>query len=196
MGHPDAKVSEVVEEVTPVATSGAVAGSMTTAAANDMRRSTGPIGLPGQPNYRLNVRSRLQGTARSTMIDRRMLSGADFKLLRTRIAEVEATLGPAPYALVRDGQRHEVEDFEELLDRVLDFGMKGVQLNRFKGLGEMNPEQLWETTMDPTARVLLQVKVEDAVSADQVFTVLMGDEVEPRRDFITRNALNVRNLDL
>jgi DNA gyrase subunit B len=181
MGHPDPHVEEVKEEAHAPADAG---------------RTTGPIPTPGKPQFRIVVKSRLAGTARHTVIDRRTVSGADFRLLGQRIGEVEAALGAGPYVLVKDGERQQVDDFEAILDQVLEFGMKGVTLNRFKGLGEMNPEQLWETTMDVSRRVLLQVKVEDAVEADGIFTVLMGDEVEPRRDFITQNALNVRNLDL
>lgn len=84
----------------------------------------------------------------------------------------------------------------ELLDFFMESAKKGLSIQRYKGLGEMNPEQLWETTMEPSNRTLLQVKIEDAVEADNVFTVLMGDQVEPRREFIEQNALNVSNLDI
>ena len=90
----------------------------------------------------------------------------------------------------------ELASREELLDTVIALGKKGFQIQRYKGLGEMNPEQLWETTMDPEARSLLQVRIEDAVETDEIFTILMGDAVEPRRRFIEDNALEVKNLDV
>jgi DNA gyrase subunit B len=90
----------------------------------------------------------------------------------------------------------ELTNILSLLDTVRDLGKKGMTIQRYKGLGEMNPSQLWETTMDPAQRKLVQVVLEDAIKADQIFTVLMGDEVEPRRNFIESNALNVRNLDI
>jgi DNA gyrase subunit B len=89
-----------------------------------------------------------------------------------------------------------LHSIDELVDFFLAAGKKGVAINRYKGLGEMNPDQLWETTMDPARRTLLQVRAEDHTEADQMFTTLMGDQVEPRRKFIEENALDVKNLDV
>jgi DNA gyrase subunit B len=98
--------------------------------------------------------------------------------------------------LVRKDRDQMVHGPMDLLKAILTEGEKGLSLQRYKGLGEMNPEQLWETTLDPEARTLLQVKVEDLAEADDIFTKLMGDVVEPRREFIQSNALNVEHLDI
>jgi DNA gyrase subunit B len=95
-----------------------------------------------------------------------------------------------------NGTQLTIEDRRQLLEHVMALGKKAFTVQRFKGLGEMNPDQLWQTTMDAEQRVLLQVKVEDQVEADSIFTVLMGDVVEPRRQFIEENALDVKNLDI
>ena len=100
-----------------------------------------------------------------------------------------------PSRLVRKDKETLVHGPTELLKAILSEGEKGLSLQRYKGLGEMNPGQLWETTLDPDARTLLQVKIDDLAEADDIFTKLMGDVVEPRREFIQSNALSVENLD-
>ena len=93
-------------------------------------------------------------------------------------------------------KKAKLRSFTDLAGYILEGGKKGQYIQRYKGLGEMNPEQLWETTMNPETRVLLQVRVEDAVEANDIFSTLMGDEVEPRRKFIEEHALTVKNLDI
>ena len=100
------------------------------------------------------------------------------------------------YSIGTEGEGSEIKTWEKLLDQLISKGKSGLTIQRYKGLGEMNPSQLWETTMNPEKRTLLKVRVEDVVEADGVFSVLMGDEVEPRRQFIYSNALEVKELDI
>jgi DNA gyrase subunit B len=103
---------------------------------------------------------------------------------------------PGPFVLGENGKSEQIETRDELFERIMGLAKKDLNIQRYKGLGEMNPEQLWETTMDPEQRTLLQVRIEDAIETDEIFTILMGDQVEPRRRFIEQNALDVKNLDV
>lgn len=128
-------------------------------------------------------------------IDWELVSSADYRRLLELHRRVRAFDKP-PFVISSNGSQVTVQDRKELLEHVMTLGKKAFTVQRFKGLGEMNPSQLWETTMDAEQRTLLQVKVEDQVAADDIFTVLMGDAVEPRRQFIEENALDVKNLDI
>jgi DNA gyrase subunit B len=128
-------------------------------------------------------------------IDWEQVSSADYRRLLELHRRVRAFDKP-PFVISANGQQLTIEDRKELLEHVMALGKKSFTVQRFKGLGEMNPNQLWDTTMDAEQRTLLQVKVEDPVEADSIFTVLMGDAVEPRRQFIEDNALDVKNLDI
>ncbi|MBI5585077.1 MAG: DNA topoisomerase (ATP-hydrolyzing) subunit B [Deltaproteobacteria bacterium] len=129
------------------------------------------------------------------LIDWNLLTSADFQKLR-RLRKELPGLEHFPVQVVNDHQPQSVASPEILLQYFTEEGKKGLTIQRYKGLGEMNPQQLWETTMDPEHRTLLKIRVEDVVEADQIFTILMGDQVEPRRDFIYQNALEVRDLDI
>ena len=128
-------------------------------------------------------------------VDYNFASYVEFQKAVELFMKLEDRLTP-PFITGENGTSEEIESRDALLDRVLTAAKKDLSIQRYKGLGEMNPEQLWETTMNPDTRTLLQVRIDDAVETDEIFTVLMGDAVEPRRKFIEDNALDVRNLDI
>ncbi|MBF0163755.1 MAG: DNA topoisomerase (ATP-hydrolyzing) subunit B [Magnetococcales bacterium] len=143
----------------------------------------------------LVIRRTIHGVPVDARLDGELIRSPEYRDMSQVVRRIADRLGAG--ARLRKGSvETPVADLEALLSQVMAEGRKGLTIQRYKGLGEMNPEQLWETTMDPTIRTLLQVRVEDAIEVDTVFTTLMGDAVEPRREFIQSNALNVVNLDV
>jgi DNA gyrase subunit B len=145
--------------------------------------------------YRFVVVTRDNGTVLTTVVDHALLVSQDFQDLRTLSRQLD-TLGAPPYTLQNGEAEVVTGSFDELLQTVSSIGKKDLNIQRYKGLGEMNPTQLWDTTMDPERRTLLQVTIEDAVEADYIFTTLMGDQVDPRKAFIEKHAKEVVNLDI
>jgi DNA gyrase subunit B len=137
----------------------------------------------------------VRGVQEAAMIDAALLGSTDARRLAAHADHLNEIYGKAA-VLRRKDISTEIRGPRTLLAQIYAAGQKGISLQRYKGLGEMNPEQLWETTLDPNVRSLLQVKVREADDADDIFTKLMGDEVDPRREFIQENALAVANLDI
>jgi DNA gyrase subunit B len=137
----------------------------------------------------------VMGAPRETRLDHDYLAGPEWgELIGLHGALKE--IGPGPYQLQSPDGEEEVPEVFGAVEALKRLAQAGQNIQRYKGLGEMNPEQLWETTMDPARRTMLQVRVDDAVEANEVFGILMGDAVEPRREFIEKHALDVQNLDI
>jgi DNA gyrase subunit B len=145
--------------------------------------------------YQVRIERTRHGNVRLSTIDTEFVHSGDYTQIRQTAELLRGLLGEGAYVR-RGDKRQPVNDFAEAMRWLLAEVEKSMTLQRYKGLGEMNPEQLWETTMDVAARRLLRVQIEDGIAADEIFTKLMGDEVEPRRLFIENNALGVRNLDV
>jgi DNA gyrase subunit B len=145
--------------------------------------------------YGLVIAKRLHGVTSEIALGGDFFTGADYQPIAQFVEQAGDLFTPDSY-VSRGERRQPVARFSEVYEWLMHEARKGLNIQRYKGLGEMNPDQLWETTMDPENRRLLRVRIEDAIAADEVFTTLMGDNVEPRRDFIETNALNVSNLDV
>ena len=150
---------------------------------------------PKTERYQARIERTRHGNMRVTTIDSEFVHSGDYAQIRQTAEMLRGLVGVGAY-VQRGEKKFPVKDFGEAMRWLLAEVQKAMSLQRYKGLGEMNPSQLWETTMDPTVRRLLRVQIDDGIAADEIFTKLMGDEVEPRRAFIESNALGVRNLDV
>jgi DNA gyrase subunit B len=150
---------------------------------------------PEHQAKKLVFRTEVNGSPKETVLDHAFLTSPEYRELLS-LRDAFAELGPSPYRVLLEEGERTVASVQEIYQLIRRDASKGLSIQRYKGLGEMNPEQLWETTMNPTTRTLLQVRVEDAVESDDIFSLLMGEAVEPRREFIEKNALEVQNLDI
>ncbi len=144
---------------------------------------------------RITVRKTEHGIPSSRYLPREFFESAEYRQIAHLARTLAGLIGEGAF-VTRANERQEIGSFKEAMKWLFDQARKGQTIQRYKGLGEMNPDQLWETTINPQTRRLMQVKIEDAVAADDIFTTLMGDQVEPRREFIEKNALSVMNLDV
>jgi DNA gyrase subunit B len=144
---------------------------------------------------RIIVHKTEHGTPSSKYLPREFFESAEYQRIADLARTLAGLIGEGAH-VTRGNERAEIGSFKEAMRWLFEQAKKGQTIQRYKGLGEMNPEQLWETTINPQTRRLLQVKIDDAVAADDIFTTLMGDQVEPRREFIEKNALSVTNLDI
>lgn len=195
----DESVLRAIQEVGDVDLS---TETSTNAVAEKMRPILGAIGSEvivafdeEESTYRLEVNKYVHGNLQSCVIDAEFVGSGDYRQINTMYKMLDGLLGPG--AIIKRGEKeYNVVTFKQALDWLLSEAKHNLNVQRYKGLGEMNPEQLWETTMDPKARRLLKVQIDDAIAADEIFSTLMGDNVEPRRAFIENNALNVGSLDV
>ena len=135
------------------------------------------------------------GLRHAYVFSREWWSSKDYREMNTIAHELKAIIGDGA-RICRGEKSQTIATFADAVTWLMDEAKRGQNIQRYKGLGEMNPDQLWETTMDPNTRRMLQVTIEDAVAADQIFTCLMGDQVDPRREFIESNALSARFIDI
>jgi len=146
-------------------------------------------------NFSLVITVSHHGLTNSYEINKILFASNDYQRIVELGNKLDELMEEGAFVTKGDKQK-KVRDFPAALNWLINEAKRGQAIQRYKGLGEMNPGQLWETTMDPNTRRMLQVTIEDAIAADQLFTTLMGDQVEPRREFIEQNALNVVNLDV
>jgi len=155
----------------------------------------GPIVETAEQNKAIRVVRKIHGIESESMLSLDFFSTGDYRRLKELGTQLDGLIQEGAY-IKRGERKQEVSSFSQALNWLMDEAKRGQHIQRYKGLGEMNPEQLWETTMNQEARRLLRVDIEDAIGADEIFTTLMGDNVEPRREFIEKNALTVENLDI